>query len=119
MPKFEFDYDLGNDSLFIFKKGSKSKGSIELGNFIYDFDSENNLTGIEILSAKEILAELVNYDVTEKMLENIKEVDVKIRIVSNLLMIKIRMAFNPQIFEKDLIAPVQVPNTISFSPATA
>lgn len=119
MPKFEFDYDFMNDSLFIFKKETKSKASVELGNFVYDFDDKNQIAGIEILSATDTLAELVNHDVSKELLKSIKNADVKTRIISNLLMIRIQLAFNSKVFDKELIVPIQVPNIGVHSQATA
>jgi len=119
MPKFEFDYDSMNDSLFVFKKGAKSKASIELGNFIYDFDALHQIAGIEILSATDTLAELVNHEVSKELLKSIKSTDVKTRIISNLLMIRIQLAFNSKVFDKELIVPIQVPNIEAHSHATS
>lgn len=54
MKDFKIDYDVENDSLFVYLEGAKSKGAVEIGNFVLDFDCENNLVAMEILDAKEI-----------------------------------------------------------------
>ena len=55
MAEFEFSYDLENDSLFLFKKEGKSKGSIELGDLIFDFDYKLRLAGVQILNATSLI----------------------------------------------------------------
>jgi len=55
MEKFNFDYDLENDDLFVYLEGKKSSGAIELGNFIIDFDIKGNLVAIQILNVSDIL----------------------------------------------------------------
>ena len=117
MPKFEFDYDRENDSLFVFRKGAKSKSSIELGNLIYDFDDNDLLAGVEILSAADTLTGLVNHNVDEKLLLSIKSTEVETKTVGNLLMIRIKIGFNQEVLKKELIAPIQVPNIKTRSPA--
>lgn len=47
----KFDYDEKNDDLFLYDSKSKSKGSVELGDLILDFDSKKNLVGIQFLNA--------------------------------------------------------------------
>ena len=54
MESFNIDYDDENDSLFVYLKDSKSKGAVEIGNFILDFDNKGNLVAMEILDASEV-----------------------------------------------------------------
>ncbi|MFH0869133.1 MAG: DUF2283 domain-containing protein [archaeon] len=61
MRKFKFDYDSGNDDLFLFRSDSKSKGGVEIGGkIVLDFNGNRELVGIEILDASEMLSELAN-----------------------------------------------------------
>lgn len=53
MKKFDFDYDPEGDSLFVYSKGKKSDGAIEMGNFVLDFDSSGNLVGMEFLDVSD------------------------------------------------------------------
>jgi uncharacterized protein YuzE len=55
MEKFNFDYDLESDDLFVYLEGKKSKGAIELGNFILDFDKRGDLVAIQILNISDVL----------------------------------------------------------------
>jgi uncharacterized protein YuzE len=45
------DYDMKNDSLYIYTKGKKYKGSLDLGDIIIDFSEDGSPKGIEILDA--------------------------------------------------------------------
>ena len=60
MQNFKFDYDEGNDSLFVYLEGSKSGGAIEVGDFVFDFDKKGNLTSIEIFNASELFKEVLS-----------------------------------------------------------
>ncbi len=40
MQKFNFSYDKENDDLFLFSPKSKSKGSIDLGQIVLDFNNK-------------------------------------------------------------------------------
>jgi hypothetical protein len=77
MEKFNFDYDLDNDDLFIYLEGKKSAGAVELGNFVLDFDDNLDLVAIQILNVSEVLS---------KFFSKIKEAsqirDVKTEIVN-------------------------------------
>ncbi|MDD2678975.1 MAG: DUF2283 domain-containing protein [Candidatus Nanoarchaeia archaeon] len=118
LEEFDFDYDKENDSLFIFKPNVSSKSSIELGNFVYDYDGKGQIVGIEILSAKETISDTLNHDVSSKFLENIKDIKVSFKPVKNLMMIKIFISFNPKILKDEIISSVQVPNLRNQSPAS-
>ena len=59
MKNFKFSYDEENDDLFTRLEGSKSAGAVEVGDFIFDFDKDRNLVGIQILNASEVLSKLV------------------------------------------------------------
>ena len=48
-----YDYDLQNDSIFIYSDGHKYKESIDADGIILDFSEDNNIIGIEILGASE------------------------------------------------------------------
>ncbi len=85
MEKFNFSYDLENDDLFIYLKERKSKGAIELGNFILDFDSKGDLVAMQILNVSEVLAKILS-----KMIKasNLKEVKMNIINFRNMDAIK-------------------------------
>jgi uncharacterized protein YuzE len=91
MEKFNFNYDLESDDLFVYLEGKKSKGAIELGNFILDFDEKGDLVAIQILNISEILkrffskikeASKINEIRTEKI--NFRNIDgIKFKIVAD------------------------------------
>ena len=87
MKKFNFDYDSENDDLFVYLEG-KSKGAIELGNFILDFDDEGNLIAMQILNASEVLSKLLSKIIE---LNKTKEMQVEIINFRNMDAIKFRI----------------------------
>jgi len=77
MEQFNFSYDLENDDLFIYLKGKKSFGAVELGNFILDFDGKGNLVAMQILNISEVLSKILS-----KIVELSKLKEVKMNIVN-------------------------------------
>jgi uncharacterized protein YuzE len=55
MMNFKVDYDSENDDLFVYLEGAKSKGAVEAGNFVFDFDEKGNLVAIQIMEAGKTL----------------------------------------------------------------
>ena len=55
MINFKADYDSENDDLFVYLEGAKSKGAVEAGNFVFDFDERGNLVAIQIVEASKTL----------------------------------------------------------------
>ena len=60
MQNFNFDYDLENDDLFLYLENKKSKGAVELGNFIIDLDENKEVVAIEIMNAKKVFSDAVS-----------------------------------------------------------
>ena len=91
MKKFEFDYDEGNDDLFVYLPESKSKGAVEIGNFVFDFDEQENLVAIEIFEASKILSKLVS-----KFIELSKITQLKAEIINfrNMAAVQIKITTN-------------------------
>jgi len=84
--KFEFKYDEEHDDLFIYLPNKKSKGAVEIGNFIFDFDEDENLVAMQILDASKVLLKLVT-----KVIEmtRIKEIQAQVINFRNMAVIKL------------------------------
>ena len=72
MEKFNFSYDSENDDLFVYLEGKKSKGAVELGNFILDFDSKGNLVAMQILNISEVLSKILSKIINVSKLKETK-----------------------------------------------
>lgn len=110
MEKFDFSYDSANDDLFVYNKDRKSKGAIELGNFILDFDNSGNLVAMEITDASKVISKLVSKIV---QLSRIKQMNVEIVNFRNMDAIQFEIITDAQNFK----ANVLVPNIREKSPA--
>jgi uncharacterized protein YuzE len=88
MQKFNFDYDLENDDLFIYLEGKKSLGAVELGNFILDFDNKGNLVAMQIINASEVFKKILS---KIKEISNLKSIEVDIINFRNMEAIKFRV----------------------------
>ncbi len=109
MEKFNFNYDVDNDDLFVYLEGKKSAGAIELGNFILDFDENERLVAMQILNASEVFS---------KILSKIKEVsqikEIKIEIISFRNMEAIRFNVSDRKIEEN--ANIFIPHIKEKSP---
>jgi uncharacterized protein YuzE len=112
LKKLNFDYDPENDSLFIYDTNSKSKASVELDDFIIDFNSNKEICAIEILNASRFFQEL---DFKES-LEGIKECKLDIITKNNSFLIKFIFTFKSN---NEFRTPLIIPSINEPSPAIA
>ncbi len=115
MKEFKFDYDPENDDLFVYSEKEKSKGSVELGNLIFDFDSNRDLVALEIMDASKFIQEMTGKDVVinKKFLGSIKSCRLEIRQHQNMLLIKLLILFENQ---EKILVPITTPNVKHSSP---
>ncbi|MFW6282758.1 MAG: DUF2283 domain-containing protein, partial [Minisyncoccales bacterium] len=80
------DYDSENDVFFI-SKGEKIKSSIDIGDFILDVNSNNFISGLEVMDASE------NLGVDKELLKNIKSVQMSVNYKTNHVYVLLVMLF--------------------------
>ena len=118
MGKFNTDYDEEEDNLFLYSK-EKSKGSIEIGNLILDFNSKGNLVALEFINATSFLKDSVSSDneayITKTSLSSINKCTVEAKQRQNFLFIKIVLHIN----NKAILIPITAPMIREKSPALA
>ena len=117
MQKFNFNYDKENDDLFLFNPKSKSKGSIELGDLILDYNSKKEFVGMQIMNASKLIKDLVDQDESsvKKILNNLKDCKLDVKVKNNLLIIKVYLFGKV----KEISPIISVPNITESSPALA
>lgn len=118
MQKFKFSYDKENDDLFLFSSKSKSKGSVELGDLVFDFNAKKELVGIQIIKASKMIKDLVEEESTitiVELLNNLTDCKVDIMTKNNLLLIKVCLVSKT----KEIYPILSVPNIKETSPALA
>lgn len=116
MEKFNIDYDKESDDLFLYAK-EKSKGSLEIGDLILDFDRNGKLVGIEMLNTTKFLSDCVadKEKISKEFLSSLLKCEVEIKQKNNFLFVKINL------IGKDIIVPcpINAPIVTETSPALA
>lgn len=112
--KFNFSYDQENDDLFLHKPRAKSRGSVELGDLILDYNSKKVLVGLQIMNASKIIKDFSDEDVME-VLVGLKKCKVETIQKEGLLVIKIHLSSK----QKEIVPVLSVPNISKSSPALA
>jgi len=112
--KFRVDYDYENDSLFLYR--AKSKGSVELGNIILDFDANKELVGIEILGASKFIQSISETRISKKLLSTISDAKIDMRHEGGFLILKLLLSFAEH---EQVLAPITVPSLKESSPLAA
>jgi len=117
MQKFNFSYDKENDDLLLFNPKSKSKGSVELGDLIFDYNNKKEFVGLQIMNASKLIKDMTNEDASsiKEVLNNLKECKVEAKLKSNLLIVKIYLNSKT----KEISPVISVPNITNTSPALA
>lgn len=115
MQKFDFDYDAETDDLFLFNPKSKSKGSVEVGDIILDYNAHKELVGIQIRNASEWIKDICNEGVSKikEILNGMTDCKINIKTKNNFLLIKVYLISKL----KELSPVISLPRIIDSSPA--
>ncbi|MEM4245067.1 MAG: DUF2283 domain-containing protein [Candidatus Nanoarchaeia archaeon] len=89
MQEFNFDYDKENDDLFLYSGKSKSKGSVEIGGIILDYNTKKELVGIELMNASEILKDITDGKCVLDVLNNLEVCKVDVKRKNKMIIIKL------------------------------
>jgi len=113
MQDYNFSYDKENDDLFVFNKESKSKGSIEIGDIILDFNNKRELVGIEMMNASSMIKDLTNENMIKDILGTLKKCSLHVIKKKNMLIIHLKLISQV----KELRPILSVPQIEESSPA--
>lgn len=107
MQNTEFDYDPENDDLFMHLKDTKSKGSIELGDIIIDYNSKMKIVGIEIMNASKLIRDVANknLELVKNILTNLESCKMEIKPSEKQVIIRIDLVSGSQ----EILPVVSVP----------
>ena len=118
MAKFNIDYDKESDDLFLYSE-KKSKGSIEIGDVVLDFDNKGILVGIEFLNTIQFLKNSVTKEVknlvNKNFLSNLVKCEVQTKQQNNFLFVKIILTGK----KTKISCPINAPLIEETSPALA
>ncbi|MCK5234761.1 MAG: DUF2283 domain-containing protein [Candidatus Aenigmarchaeota archaeon] len=117
MKDFDFSYDKVNDDLFMYYPKSKSKGSVEIGNIIIDYNAKKEIVAIQLLNASRIIKDmLVDEKIDMKQfLVNLKNCKVSIKTDNSLTIMKFYLTGD----SKKIMPVISMPNMVRGSPALA
>jgi len=116
MQKFNFSYDKMNDDLFLYNPHSNSNGSVELGDFVFDYNDKKEIVGLQIMKASNIIKDLIeekDKDIVKDVLNNLETSYVDIKIKNNSIIIKIQLFGNMH----EISATLSIPGLKETSPA--
>ena len=115
--EFKFDYDESSDDLFLFSPKSKSKGSVEFGDIVLDFNNKKELVGIELINAIKTVREISGLSQlkVKKFLRDINKSIVEVIYKQNSIFIKFYLVAD----SKELSSTISIPNIVEKSPAIA
>lgn len=95
------DYDSENDIFFI-SDGSKVMSSLDIGDFILDVNSDNLISGIEIMGASEKLG------IDKDILGKIKSIKMSVTYKTNNVYVLLMMTFQEQSKEVNVPIPLSL-----------
>ncbi len=118
MARFKIDYDRESDDLFLYSE-KKSKGSIEMGNLVLDFDNKGELVGIELFNAvqflKDAIAKETGAQINKNFLSSLTSCFVSAKQQNNFLFLKIMLISG----EIKISCPINTPLIEKTSPGLA
>jgi uncharacterized protein YuzE len=117
MKKYNFSYDKKNDDLFIYSVKSKSKGSVELGDVVLDFNTKKELVGIQLINASKFLKDVCDQTGSDikNLLGNLTECKLEEKTRNRLLIIKLYLNSKT----KEITPIISIPSIKERSPAMA
>jgi len=117
MQKFNFSYDKENDDLFLFNPKSKSKGSVEIGDIIFDYNNKKEFVGIQIMHASKLIKDMTgeNIQTIKQVLSNLKDCKIEAKVKGNLIIARIFLISKL----KEISPVISVPSIRESSPALA
>ncbi len=102
MNNFKFDYDSKYDDLFVYTN-EKSDGSIEIGEFVFDFTNEGKLVAFQIQNASKNIKKISDNHSLD--LSELTECMVDINKIKDFLVLKLTFVIKDIKVSSNLIIP--------------
>lgn len=114
LRRFSHDYDTDNDNLFLYDPKSKSSSSVEINGLVIDYNSKNEISGVEISNASKFLSNSSDVRVTKDMLSKIIDSKIQIKNTGGLLFLRFLIVL-PQ--NKEITTTLTMPYLEESNPA--
>jgi len=85
MVQAKVSYDSEEDSLFLYRSGVRSKGSVIAGNFILDLSHKGTVKGIEIMKATKTLSIVEDRKIPKEFFKHIQKANIRTKIENNIV----------------------------------
>lgn len=95
--KIRFNFDAENDVLFIYNSAAKSEGSIEYGKNIHISFAKNEVVGLEIMDASQMLSALSKTGITMEDLSELSACSLSTKKQKGLLVITFTCRFKQKL----------------------
>lgn len=102
MKELKFDYDQKYDDLFVYSD-KKSDGSIEIGDFIFDFTDEGELVAFQIQNALKNLRKIAEKPFDN--LDKLKSCKIEIDSIRNFFVLKIVLTTENDVIYSNIVVP--------------
>lgn len=117
LQKFKFSYDKENDDLFLYNQGAKSRGSVEFGDLIFDYNTKKELVGVQIINASKYIKEFTGKSLADikRVLGNLSNCKLELKKQNKFIFVKLFLSSRTE--EVNPVIPL--PKIESRSPALA
>ncbi len=103
MKEIKFDYDKEYDDLFVYSE-KKSNGSIEIGDFVFDFTNEGELVAFQIQNALKNLKKIAEKPFDN--LDKLKSCRIEINTMKDFFVLKIELTNEKDVIYLNIAVPL-------------
>lgn len=89
--------------MFVFEKGKKSDGEVEIGDFVFDFTNQGEFVSFEIQNAKENLNRISQEEHID--LTKLKNCRVEINTIKDFLILNMNFIFDNNSIQSTIMIP--------------
>ncbi|MFH1174825.1 MAG: DUF2283 domain-containing protein [archaeon] len=115
MRSINFSYDTDQDDLLLHYASCQSKGSVEIGDLIIDYDSKNEFVGLQLMHASAFIKACCNENeiVIKTVLSTLQSARLETTKRNNLLIIKLVLVGK----NKEISSVLTLPSITQENPA--
>ena len=109
MEQIKVKYDEEFDDLYVFKSDRKADFSVNLDELVIDIDSNNNISGIEIMDAANTISQFTPERFSKEKLKNITRAEIITRAKGNAMMVMMMLYYKEKLTEHKVPITIAMP----------